>query len=209
MSIFSRWDETPGPLWVKRRAASDEEAIPSSVLDATLSPERISPIGMGDNITELGTVGPWYLRLPHFRADAEPSRGDELQSEYFVGRADAAAALEAVRALGDSFRDVLIVTEIRTAAADELWLSPAYQRDSVIIHFTWENREAEVREALVGIEAALAPFAARPHWGKLHLFDRERLEAVAPRLADARAVFDRIDPDRRFVNAHLERVGIR
>lgn len=209
VSLFSRWDEVPGPLWVKRRVAGAEVVAADAILDAVLSPENVSPLGMGDNITELGTAGPWYLRLPHFRADSEPSRGDEIQSEYFVDRAHAAAALAAVRAIADGFREHLIVTEVRTAAADELWLSPAYQRDSVIIHFTWENRDAEVRAALVDIEAALAPFDARPHWGKLHLFDRERLEAVVPRLADARAVYERIDPDGRFVNDHLVRVGLR
>lgn len=210
VSLFSRWDhDVPGPLWVKRRVTDAEAAAAPTVLDASLSPENVSPLGMGDNVTELGTAGPWYLRLPHFRADREPSRGDEIQSEYFVDRAHGAAALAAVREIADGFREHLIWTEIRTAAADELWLSPAYQRDSVIIHFTWENRDAEVRAALVDIEAALAPFAARPHWGKLHLFDRERLEAVVPRLADARAVYERLDPEGRFVNDHLVRVGLR
>ncbi|WP_040165900.1 D-arabinono-1,4-lactone oxidase [Microbacterium gorillae] len=206
VSIFSRWEDEAGPLWVKRRAGAE---ITDHIADAVRSSSRISPIGMGDNITEIGTVGPWHLRIPHFRADAVPSRGDELQTEYFVSRQDAPAALAAVRALGDSFREHLIVTEIRTAGADELWLSPAYRRDSVIIHFTWENRPDEVRAALVGIEAALEPFAARPHWGKLHLFDRARLESVVPRLGDARAVYERLDPEGRFANDHLVRVGLR
>ena len=59
------------------------------------------------------------------------------------------------------------------------------------------------------IERALAPFEARPHWGKLHLFDAEAIARVHPRLADARAVFERIDPAGRFVNAHLLRLGLR
>lgn len=206
VSIFSRWGDEAGPLWVKRRAGSP---VTDTIADAVRSDDRVSPIGMGDNITEIGTDGPWHLRIPHFRADAVPSRGDELQSEYFVARADAPAALAAVRAIADTFREHLIVTEIRTAAADELWLSPAYRRDCVIIHFTWENRADAVRTALVGIEAALAPFAARPHWGKLHLFDRARLESVVPRLADASAVYERLDPTGRFVNDHLVRVGLR
>lgn len=208
VSLFTMWDETPGPLWVKRRVQGDE-APPESIADATRAPERVSPLGMGDNITEMGVPGPWYLRVPHFRADAVPSRGDELQTEYFVARADASAALAAVRAIGHTFREHLIVSEIRTVAADELWLSPAYQRASVIIHFTWENHDAPVRAALADIEAALAPFGARPHWGKLHLFDDRRLADVVPRLADARAVFERLDPDGRFVNDHLVRIGAR
>src|SRR6478609_6462665 len=119
------------------------------------------------------------------------------------------AAMRAVRELGDSIRPHLIVTELRTAAADELWLSPAYQRDVVIIHFTWANHPDEVAAAVARVEAALEPFDARPHWGKLHGFDRTAIERVHPRLADARAVFERLDPEGRFSNAHLERLGVR
>ncbi len=206
VSLFTRWDADVA-VWAKRRIEPGT-VIPERILDATRS-ESLAPIGVGPHITELGTPGPWYLRMPHFRADAEPSRGDEIQSEYFVARADAPAAFAALRAVADRFTDELIVTEIRTVAADGLWLSPAHGRDSIAIHFTWENHAQGVRAALVHVEAALAPFAPRPHWGKLHLFDRARLEAVAPRLGDARAVFERIDPAGRFVNDHLVRVGLR
>lgn len=210
VSLFTRWEaDGAGQLWVKRRVADETSPVPDAVLDARRSPDAVSPIGSGDNITRLGVAGPWYLRVPHFRADAEPSWGGELQSEYFVARADAPAALAAVRAVADGFREHLIVSEIRTAAADGLWLSPAYERDSVALHFTWQNRDAAVRAALVCVEAALEPYAARPHWGKLHLFDRPGLERVVPRLADARAVFERVDPAGRFVNDHLIRVGLR
>jgi xylitol oxidase len=149
------------------------------------------------------------LRLPHFRLDGTPSFGDEIQSEYFVAREDAPDALRAVRALGDLIRPVLFISELRTASADELWLSPAYRRDVLAIHFTWRNDPAGVGRVIPEVEAALAPFGARPHWGKRHGFDRAAMERVHPRLADARAVFERLDPDARFSNAHLERVGAR
>lgn len=206
VSLFTRWDADVA-VWAKRRIEPDT-IIPERVLDATRS-ATLAPIGVGPHITELGTPGPWYLRMPHFRADAEPSRGDEIQSEYFVARAHASAAFAALRAIADRFTDELIVSEIRTTAADDLWLSPAQGRDSVAIHFTWENHAEGVRAAVAHVEAALTPFAPRPHWGKLHLFDRARLEAVVPQLAAARAVFERIDPDGRFVNDHLVRVGLR
>lgn len=206
VSVFTRWDgDELGFVWVKSTA----DAAPDTLLDGGRETGPTSPL-TGDNITEVGGVpGPWMLRLPHFRLDVEPSFGDEIQSEYFVDRAVAADALSAVRALGDSIRPHLIVTELRSAAADELWLSPAYQRDVVIIHFTWHNHPVEVAALVPRIEAALAPFAARPHWGKLHTFDAERIAAVHPRIGDARAVFEQLDPEGVFSNAHLERLGVR
>ena len=111
--------------------------------------------------------------------------------------------------MGDGIRPHLVWSEIRTAARDDLWLSGAYGQDVVIIHFTWHDHPVEVGGLLPAIEEALAPFSARPHWGKVHAFDAPRLAAVHPRLGDARAVFERLDPAGRFRNAHLERVGLR
>ncbi|MCR2783438.1 MULTISPECIES: D-arabinono-1,4-lactone oxidase [unclassified Microbacterium] len=211
VSLFSLWE--PGSIgyaWVKTRLDADDDPVPDTLLDGVRATGGESPLSEADNVTELaGVPGPWLQRLPHFRLDAEPSFGDEIQSEYFVDRADAAAALTAVRQLGDGIRPHLIVTELRTAAADELWLSPAYRRDVAIIHFTWHNHPDGVAAMLPPIEAALAPFHARPHWGKAHRFDRAAMQRVHPRLADARAVFERLDPDGRFVNDHLVRVGVR
>ena len=208
VSVFTRWGEDLGWVWVKRRATDAEATAPEELLGGRLS-ATLEPLGLGDNVTVIGTAGPWYERLPHFRADAEPSRGDEIQTEYFIDRADAAAALRAVREVVAPYTEHLIWTELRTAASDELWLSGAYQRDAFIIHFTWENHPAEVTEALTFIEPVLAPFNARPHWGKRHLMERADIERVVPRLADARAVFERLDPTGRFVNEHLVRVGLR
>lgn len=212
VSVFSRWEEpSVGFVWVKTRLDADDDAVPDTLLDGIRTHGEVSPFVEGDNATEIGGVpGPWLLRLPHFRLDAQPSLGDEIQTEYFVDRAVAPAALDAVRALADGIRPLLFWTELRTAAADGLWLSPAYGRDSAIIHFTWyADRPDDVVAAVARIEAALEPFGARPHWGKVHGFDRAALERVHPRLADARAVFERLDPEGRFTNAHLERVGVR
>lgn len=211
VSVFSKWEsDGVGYVWVKTRLNDDADAVPETILDGVRAAGGDSPLGVEDNVTELaGVPGPWMLRLPHFRLDAQPSFGDEIQTEYFVERRHAADALRAVKALGDDIRPHLIWTELRTAAADELWLSPAYRRDVVIIHFTWYNHPDGVHAMIPRIEDALAPFDARPHWGKVHGFDRQAIERVHPRLADARAVFERLDPDGRFVNAHLERVGVR
>lgn len=211
VSIFSRWEEDSiGHLWVKTRLESDDDPVPDAILDAPRDIASDSPLGSDDNVTELdGVPGPWLLRLPHFRLDAEPSFGAEIQTEYFVAREDAPAALAALRPLAERIRAHLIVTEVRTAAADGLWLSPAFGRDSVAIHFTWHDHPDDVAALLPAIEAALEPFGARPHWGKVHAFDAARIAAVHPRLADARAVFERLDPDGRFANDHLRRLGVR
>lgn len=211
VSLFTRWDpETIDSVWVKTRLEADDDAVGDALLDGRRLLGSESPLGSGDNITEVGGVpGSWMLRLPHFRLDREPSFGEEIQTEYFVPREHGAAALAAVRALGDSIRPHLVVSEIRTAGRDELWLSGAYQQDVVIIHFTWLDRPEEVGALLPDIERALRPFDARPHWGKVHGFGADDVARVHPRLADARAVFERLDPEGRFVNAHLERVGLR
>ena len=210
VSIFTRWDaDLLGDVWVKSRLEADDDPISDGLLDGARRVEANPLEGVAD-LTELGGVpGPWMLRLPHFRLDGQPSFGDEIQSEYFVTRSDAPAALRAVRELAPLVQPHLFVSELRTAASDDLWLSPAYQRDVLAIHFTWHNDPAGVRSVLPRVEEALAPFLARPHWGKLHLFDAEAVERVHPRLADARAVFERLDPEGRFVNAHLQRVGLR
>jgi xylitol oxidase len=210
VSVFTRWDDGAiGDVWVKTRLAADDDPVAATLLDGVLDPEA-EPLAELADVTELGGVpGPWMLRLPHFRLDGTPSFGDELQSEYFVARADAPAALRAVRALGDVIRPCLFVSELRTAASDSLWLSPAYERDVLAIHFTWRNDPLGVSEVLPLIEAALAPLHARPHWGKVHGFDRAAIERVHPRLAEARAVFERLDPDARFTNIHLEHLGVR
>ena len=210
VSVFTRWEpELLGDVWVKTRLSADDDPVPDALLDGSRVVEANPLDGLPD-LTVLGGVpGPWMERLPHFRLDGKPSFGDEIQSEYFVPRSDASAALRAVRELAPVIQPVLFVSELRTAASDDLWLSGAYQRDFLAIHFTWHNDDAGVRAVLPSVERALAPFGARPHWGKLHLFDAAAIARVHPRLADARAVFERLDPERRFANPHLERVGVR
>ncbi|CAN5164632.1 D-arabinono-1,4-lactone oxidase [soil metagenome] len=209
VSVFARWtDET---VAVIRKTRLETDVIPDLPETWRGGSSLVPPaIIATDSWTEQGGVpGPWLLRLPHFRLDGTPSAGDEIQTEYFVSRENAPAALRAVRELGARIDPHLIVTELRTMAADHLWLSGAYERDTVAIHFTWMPQPTEVAALLPEVEAALAPFDARPHWGKWHRFTAERLAAVHPRLGDARDVFERIDPDGMFSNAHLERLGVR
>lgn len=210
VSVFTTWTgDDVGDVWRKSRVLGDT-APELAWAGARRHTETAALVGSTENLTEqLGISGPWCERLPHFRLDATPSNGDEIQSEYFVARSDAAPALAAVRALGDDIRPHLMVSELRTARGDDLWLSGAFGRDTLAIHFTWANHPAPVRELLPRIEAALAPFDARPHWGKWHTMTAESLRRVVPRLDDARAAFDRLDPEGRFVNDHVRRLGVR
>ena len=144
-----------------------------------------------DNWTEQGGIpGAWLHRLPHFRLDATPSVGDEIQTEYFVAREHGPDALE--RSVPSARRSIRTSSSPSCApmAADELWLSGAYDRATLAIHFTWLPHPDAVAALLPAIESALAPFDARPHWGKWHRFDAERLAVVHPRIPDARALFD-------------------
>jgi xylitol oxidase len=152
---------------------------------------------------QLGRPGRWSDRLPHFRMGFTPSAGDELQTEYHVARRHAGAAIEAVRGLADAVRPVLQVSELRTIAADRLWMSPQYERDTLAIHFTWAPEPEAVGRVLERLEDALAPLDPRPHWGKL--FAARGVGARYPRLADFQALRERLDSRGAFGNDWLER----
>ena len=153
---------------------------------------------------QLGRAGPSHERLPHFRAGFRPSSGAELQSEYLVPRATAPAALRAVEAVAGVVAPVLLVSEVRSVAADDLWLSAAYGRDSVAIHFTWVPDAVAVAPAVAAVEAALDPFDARPHWGKVFGTPPGRVRELWERLPDFAASVREADPTGKFGNPMLE-----
>ena len=203
MSVFTRWDETAS-VWVKSRADSPRDEL-FGALPATGERHPIPGLDPVHCTRQQGVPGRWSDRLPHFQMGFTPSAGEEIQSEYLVPRAHALAAIDAVRALGEAVRPALQVTEIRTVASDRLWLSPQYAQDTVGIHFTWK-REPELVGRLIGaIEVALAPFAPRPHWGKLFLAGAATIADRYERLADFRRLAERLDPRGAFRNDWLER----
>lgn len=215
VSLFTDWlgDEIGLAIWKTRLEGDDGDGgVPEQWLGARrLSGPETGLFGTAtDNHTLSGGVpGPWLERLPHFRLDATPSVGDEIQTEYFVDRSEGPAALRAVRELGPRIAPHLHITELRTTAADQLWLSGSYQRETLAIHFTWKPEPEPVHALLPVIESALAPFAARPHWGKVNRVDAATLARVHPRLAEARALFERLDPAGMFSNSYLEQRGVR
>ena len=146
--------------------------------------------------------GPWHERLPHFRLEFTPSKGDELQSEYLVPRAHGAAALAALRGLRPAAR-----------AADQR--GPHGRRRRPLAEpvdggdtsrcTSPGSRDTQVEPAVAAVEAALAPFDPRPHWGKLFGTDPAVVRARYPRWGDFAALAVRHDPERRFHNAYLDR----
>jgi xylitol oxidase len=160
---------------------------------------------------QLGVPGPWFERLPHFRPDFTPSSGAELQSEYLVPRRHAIDALRAVDGVRDRVAPILQISEIRTIAADELWMSPAYQQDTVGLHFTWVEDTRAVLPVLGLLEERLAPYDARPHWGKLFTTPPEVVRSLYRRLPDFHDLVRHYDPAGTFTNEFLERylLGVR
>jgi alditol oxidase len=210
VSLFTDWcGEHIAQAWLKQRTVHDDVSpAASDFFGARPAQEKMHPLPGVDaaNCTEqLGHPGPWHERLPHFRMEFTPSQGEEIQTEYFVDRADAPAAITALRTVGDTLAPVLIVSEIRAIAADDLWLSPAYKRDIAAFHFTFRRNGPAVARVLPAIEGALAPFAPLPHWGKVFAMAPEKIMAGYPRLADFRALAARHDPAGKFRNAFLKR----
>jgi xylitol oxidase len=151
-----------------------------------------------------GVPGPWHERLPHFRLGFTPSSGTELQSEYLLPRDAAAAAFTAMAGLGGLLAPVLQISEIRTVAADEAWMSPSYQRDTVAIHLTWILDPDAVRPVVAAVEAELVPLGARPHWGKVFSVPPQTVRASYPRLADFQALTASLDPSGKFRNDFID-----
>ncbi len=169
-------------------------------------PRHPIPGADSENCTEqLGVPGPSGERLPHFRLGFTPSGGAELQSEYVVARKHGADAVRELRRLAGAVSPLLLTSEIRTVAADTLWLSPFYEQDSIAFHFTWKPLLDDVLTVLPQIESALAPFGPRPHWGKLFTASAEDVEAVYPKLPDFRRLLQTFDGDGKFRNEFISR----
>ena len=204
VSVFTRWDETAGSVWVKARAGSERDEL-FGALPATGERHPIPGLDPIHTTRQLGVPDRWSDRLPHFQMGFTPSAGEEIQSEYLVPREHALAAIEAARGLGDAVGPALQVSEIRTIAADRLWMSPQYAQDTVGLHFTWKREPERVGRLVAALELALGPYAARPHWGKLFLAGAATIADRYERLADFRALVERLDPRGAFRNRWLER----
>ncbi len=223
VSLFHDLDGHVAQIWVKQRVEADGQAaegidtlptdstspFPETFYGAKRAGGGMHPLASlpGDYCTDQsGTPGPYFERLPHFRLEFTPSNGEEIQSEYYVALEDLAPALKALQQIADRIRPVLMVSEIRTVAPDDLWLSAAYHRPSACLHFTWKREPEAVQAVLPEVEAALAPFSPRPHWGKVSTVAPEVVQSYYPHLADFRALRARMDPNGKFANEYVDRM---
>ena len=210
VSLFTDWSSgTINQVWVKQ-LVSNGIAIKAEpeLFGAHLAARHLHPIASlsAENCTEqMGVCGPWHERLPHFRLEFTPSSGEELQSEYILPRQHAFAAFQIIDQLRDHIAPLLQISELRTIAADNLWMSPCYQQDSVAIHFTWKKDWEAVRQVLPRIEDGLAQFDARPHWGKLFTMEPARLQSLYKKLVEFRQLQQHYDPQGKFRNAFLDK----
>jgi len=209
VSLFTDWqNHRATQVWIKNRVeAGAPPQLPPLFYGATLATHKLHPIAGHDATPcteQMGIPGPWYERMPHFRMNFTPSSGAELQTEYFVPREHGYEAILAVEKLRDRITPHLFVTELRTIAADDLWMSMAYKRDSMAIHFTWKPEWPEVKEILPLIEAQLAPFDTRPHWAKLFTIPPAQLEAKYERLPEFKSLLKHYDPSGKFRNEFLD-----
>ncbi len=208
VSLFTDWQKKVlSEVWVKRRVEKGQKPAPAEYFGAKAATRNIHPIVAlpAENCTaQMGVPGPWYERLPHFKMGFTPSSGKELQSEFFVPHKNAVEAILAIERLRDRITPHLFISEIRTIAADDLWLSPAYRQDSVAIHFTWKPDWPAVRQLLPVIEKELAPFGVRPHWGKLFVTTPAQFAARYEKLPDFRKLARQYDPKGKFHNAFLK-----
>lgn len=209
VSYFIDWQkERVNEVWLKRRLPDGvSQTPPPTFYGGTLASRHLHPIASfpAEGCTpQMSIPGPWHERLPHFLVDATPASGDELQTEYFVARRDAVGAMTAVASLRAEMASVLKISEVRSMAADNLWLSMAYGQDTVALHFSWNNDWASLQKLLPLVEERLAPFAPRPHWGKLSTLSGQEIRSRYPKMADFQALARRYDPQGKFRNAFLD-----
>src|SRR2546426_503524 len=208
VSLFTDWQKQRiNEVWIKSRVEEGQafEAT-SEFFGAKRAIRNLHPIAelSAENCTEqMGVPGPWYERLPHFRMGFTPSAGKELQSEYFVPRRHAVEAILAVERLRDQVSPHLMISEIRAIAADNLWLSPCYEQPCVTIHFTWKQDWPAVRKLMSVIEKELAPFSARPHWGKLFTTSPAELKSIYKKIPEFVQLSKKYDPQGKFRNEFL------
>lgn len=209
VSLFTDWrNKNINQVWIKDKAQNDKTLIPEAEFyGAKIATKNMHPLEdlSAENCTEqMGVVGPWYERMPHFRMGFTPSSGKELQSEFFVPIENAYEGMMAIEKLNEKVSPHLFITEIRTIAADDLFMSPFYKKTCVAFHFTWKQEWEAVQPLLPQIEEALAPFNTRPHWGKLFTLKPSVLQSRIEKLADFKTLMQKHDPEGKFRNEFID-----
>jgi xylitol oxidase len=211
VSVFTMFAEEAGVLWRKHRLTDGKAPESIERWGATPATHNRHPVDNLDGIActpQLLDVGAWCERLTHFRLDQVPASGAEIQTEYMVSRHDAVAVIQALRSFEPRMRDLLMISEIRTIAADDLWLSTAFERETVAFHFSWFLDQPGVNALLPELDAVFRPFDARAHWGKTFAMHSDAIALLYPRAEAFRQLRRRLDPRGAFVTPFLEQVGL-
>lgn len=204
-NIAEAGDPTPPlPRW---RSRLDDELLSNDVFGLVnrAVAHRPSVIPAVNRLTSRVLSARTYADVSH-RVLCTPRTVRFTESEYAVPRDALVPVLTQLRRWVDASGEGLpFPVEVRVAAADDTWLSTGYERENAYIavhqYYRMDNRAY-----FAAFEAIVAEHAGRPHWGKLHTLDAERLRALYPRFGDFLAVRDRLDPDRVFGNDYLTRV---
>lgn len=210
VSLFTDWqNDRFNQVWLKTKLTDDPTfSLGEEFFGAKAANQNLHPVpGVGaENCTaQLGVPGDWLDRMAHFRMDFIPSKGQELQSEYIMPREHAYDAICALGEISEQIAPYLLISEVRTIAQDELWLSPSYKQDSVAIHFTWQDKWKEVQQVLPLIEAQLEPFQAKPHWGKLFTTSPAKIQSLYEKMTAFQQLLIKYDPNGKFRNTFLDK----
>ncbi|MYV53472.1 D-arabinono-1,4-lactone oxidase [Streptomyces sp. SID3212] len=207
VSVFTDWLGDGTQVWLKDRLDRGGNGKNGGWAGGEPARVPLNPVpGMPPEFSteQLGTAGPWFERLPHFRPELTPGAGEEFQSEYYLPREAAPAAFAALRGIGHLLAPALHIAEVRTVRADDLWLSPAYGRDSVTFHFTWIKDAAAITPLIDAVEELLVPLGARPHWGKLTSLGASEIAAGYERAVEFGRLARKYDPEGKFSNGFLD-----
>ncbi|MFG3697841.1 D-arabinono-1,4-lactone oxidase [Micromonospora sp. NPDC047620] len=197
-------DDRPLPRW---RGWLDDDFLSNTVFEGACRLGRAVPA----LAPRISAVSARALTERHYTGRSDkvfctPRRVRFVEMEYGLPREALGEALGTLRRIVDGLPfKVLFPVEVRFTAADDIWLSHGYGRESayVAIHqYVGMPYEPYFR----AFEQVAEGLGGRPHWGKLHWRDAGSLAPAYPRFPDFLAVRDRLDPDRLFTNPHLTRI---
>jgi xylitol oxidase len=208
VSLFTDWRAPSiNQVWLKEKVGAMDVLKPRQEFygarPASVDVHPVAGVSAESCSTQCGIPGPWHERLPHFKLTHTPSVGAELQSEYFVQREHAVEAIQRIHGLREQISPLLMISEIRTVAADQLWLSPCYRGNSVGLHFTWRSEPKKIQELLPILEETLQDLDPIPHWGKISTLPAAVLESRYSKLNDFRKLVEEFDPEGRCANEFL------
>jgi L-gulono-1,4-lactone dehydrogenase len=209
LALTKRNNRSAGPArpLSRVRLALEDEVVSNGVFEATCRVGRAYPQAIPRiNRAIAGAAS------PRTYTDAAPAvftskrRVRFKEMEYAIPRAELPGVLRELRTLPERHGlRISFPIEVRVAPADDIPLSTAFGRDSayVAVHVF---KGTDERAYFAAVEALMGTVGGRPHWGKLHSLDAARLRERYPRFEEFTALRDRLDPERRFGNAYLERV---